>query len=78
MFKKIKSYALSVSAATTALVVGSPAFAATPTSALELANGISFADITVVLFTLAGLLMSFIGIKKGIELVVGWFSRIRA
>lgn len=78
MFQKLKTYALSVSAAATTLVVGSPAFAATPTSALELANGISFTDITVVLFTLAGLLMSFIGIKKGIELVVGWFSRIRA
>lgn len=78
MFQKIKTYALRASVATTSLVVGSSAFAATPTSPLELANSISFADIQTVLYVLAGLLMSFIAVKKGIELVVGWFARIRA
>lgn len=53
------------------------AFATTPTNALELANSISFADALALILVLAGLLMSFIGAKKGIEFVVNWWNRQR-
>lgn len=46
-----------------------------PTSAAQLASTVNMGDVTTALFAVAGVILSFVVISKGVQLVIGFVRR---
>lgn len=63
------------SAISAVALTASSAYAAVATNAAELATGVSFGDLTTALYTIAGLILGFVIVSKGVSLVIGFVRR---
>lgn len=76
MFSTLKSKALKI-AAVAAPAVGfvEVASAQAVTSATQLASSVNLADMTAALFAIAGVILGFVIISKGVQLVIQFVRR---